>query len=413
MEPDSRPEASAIATTPLTSIPIPSVPRRTAPPRRKGPASSTGNAVVARNDPAEPEQRLESQQGDIEPPPQVMVADEEKSLPKTGEQLGKERQQEEVGRGARGAEGAAAAGIALMPVAGGESEDVTDTQRTLVGAVGTAGSEARGMGTILDRGGRGQIVEGQEDKPEELEKGFKEVGEDKDELMMEAEREYLDVEQPADKEAVPRSQPVAMVPLHPPAEEGGTRNLKPHEALPPPPSPGMMGMPKDEVELKHAHDTAAAREKADEQGPAPPSRRPESADRPLGPRPLPSPGKIPSHARGGDDRPLPAPPGGNPMVTPRNEEEVDRKADGEEDEEGEGEEEEGEGEGEREGEGEGEEEEEKEEEAPALPLPRRQPSLPTPLQMGLPTPVNNQASSRISSPGMSSFSADCTNAYLG
>ena len=230
---------------------------------------------------------------------------------------------------------------------------------------------------VTDHAGLGEVVDGKEDVPHEVEEGLEEGGGERDDLMREAERGELEFEEPEDEAEATRPQPVAMVPLHPPAEQGHSRMAG--DASSPPPPPRMMGVPMDEVEMKHQYDAAFAREEADESGPPPPSRRPVSTDRPLGPRPLPS----PSRARAGEavDRPLPAPPTGHPMIPPRDEEEEDREVEGEGDEDAGGDE---------------EEEEAEEEEAPAPPPPRRQPSLPPPLAIGV--PATSQASSQGFSP---------------
>jgi len=364
-------EAPTTASSPPTSIPIPSMPRRTAPPRRRGPASSAGGTAVAPNDSANSEQRLESEQGGTPPPPQVMVADEEKPLPRTEEQQAAQTKNEDLGRGSRGAEGAAAAGIAMMS-ANEVGANVEENKREdpLVGAVGGAGTDARGMGTIANKDGAGEIVDNREEEANQVEAGVEEGGPENDEIMREAEDGHLNMEEPDDDDPAARPQPVAMVPLHPPAEAGRGRSTAEEDLSPPPPPRRMMGVPMDEVEMKHEHDAAVAREEADEPSLAPPPRRPISTEWPVGPRPLPSPGKGLSQAVAGEDRPLPAPPVGKAMIPPRNKEEEDREVEGEGDEEEQAR----------------EQDEAEEEEAPAPPPPRRQPSMPPPLQVSIPTP---------------------------
>lgn len=361
------------ATSPPTSVPIPSMPRRTAPPRRKPLPGSTGSSAAARDDTAEPGQRFDTSEGAILPPTQVMVADEDRSLPKTADQQELESREMELGRGAVGAEGAKAAGIAIMPMtsAGNEAQTGGRLGPPLVGAVGNAGSNARGISSIVDRIGAEEIVDRQEEEQHKYEEG----GEETDDLKRKAEQGDLDYEEPEDEVEVARPQPVVLVPLHPPAEERNL-NLSQDDAAPLPP-PRMMGLPLDEVEMKHEHDAAVAREEAEDLGTPPPvpTTRPISTDRPLGPRPLPSPGKSPSQAYSAENRPLPAPPVGNAMSPPRDEEGEEREAEGKGDE--------------KEAGNEGDEEED---EAPAPPPPRRQPSMPAPLQMGLPTMTTQQQS---------------------
>ena len=357
------------ATSPPTSVPIPAVPRRAAPPRRRGPALSSNvpTATTAREDPPEPENRFEKidAEGNIQPPPPVMVADEEPPIPKTEEQLASEKEQERAGAGERGAEGAVAAGIALMPTDDVKAEDHSAQQEPmLVGSVGGADREATGMAVVKHEDGG---IVNDEDKSQEVEEGINEGGAEHDEIMGEFAKGGLGPQSPEEK-----MEPIAMVPLHPPAEdESTTMSEKDDDDVPPPPPPRMTGLPKDEVEMKHDHDAVerqqadlgrrehnevAEKEEEDDNAPIPPSRsaaRPVSMDKPSGPRPKPSPGK--------QERSLPAPPTGHEMVPPRDEEEEDRELEGEGDVESE------------------------EEAASAPPPPRRQPSMPTPIQIGVPT----------------------------
>ncbi|WVQ96424.1 hypothetical protein IAU59_003529 [Kwoniella sp. CBS 9459] len=347
---------------PPKSVPIAAMPRRTAPPRRRGPAASSAppapaasstSPEVARQDPIEAENRFEGEDKDgaPTPPPQVMVAGEEDALPKTEAGQQKEAQDEERGKGVGGLEGAAAAGIALAPV--GAAEQATEDKpiqqlepqaeggdrEPLVGAVGHADAEDRGTGTITTRDGEGEIVDNNA-PVQEVEEGVEEGGDEKDDIMREAQRGQLDFktdETPPLEECAPTPlspDPIGMVPLHPPAPEGADYD----EDEPPPPPPRKRGMsldiPLDELErkheLEHAHaidrsEHAIVTEEDDDQEPddiPPPPPRRTSVDKPLGPRPLPSPGKA---------NPLPPPPTGNPLVPPRDEDEDED--DGEEAEE--------------------------------------------------------------------------------
>jgi len=114
--------------------------------------------------------------------------------------------------------------------------------------------------------------------------------------------------------------------MKPPAPSGPSSEADEDE-VPRPPThpPRMTDMFKDEVEMKHEHDARDTNEEPegsdDEAMPAPPPRPVRAgSEKPLGPRPLPSPGK---------ERTLPPPPLGNPMVPPRDEDEEEREMDGE------------------------------------------------------------------------------------
>jgi hypothetical protein len=307
----AEPSSPTAATSPPTSVPMPAIARRTAPPRRRGPPSSSAVPTVASTKESTEDQSMSVGPNDgAEPPPQVMVYDEEKPLPKTDEQIGKEKEFEEAGRKPGGADGAAAAGIALAPV---------DTE-------GTTSTSARG---IEDE------VEGEDD------------------MMKEAKDKDMGVGSPV--------QAPHMVPIHPPADSPMVDNEE-DDATPPPPPPRMnlSSMPKDEIEMKHQEEqeAAEANEEADEgdededeemedAAPPPPQRDVRRSlggtDKPLGPRPLPSPGKA------GLAPPLP------PAVPPRDDSDDEQ------------------------------EEEEDEEEAPPPPPPARKPSVPVPARLQMPS----------------------------
>lgn len=344
--------ASPIATSPPSSIPMPAIARRTAPPRRRGPAAANA-AEAARVEPSEPAQRLGGVGPDNgrEPPPQVMVAGEEEPLPKTERQIAEEREQEAIGRGPDGASGAEAAGIALMPQGEGDEAEPNNPDGPLLGAQGGAAAEGRGVGTVSDRLTVGKIVDEREDEPQELEDGLVEGGDEKDEIMEEAQRGELEIEETAEP---------TMVPIHPPAEVPEDEDEDESPPPPPPPRMTMSHLPKDEIELKHAHDAEAEAEDSDEDAaPPPPARRGITSEKPLGPRPLPSPERATAH------RALPPPPQGNPMIPPRDEEQEERELDDEGDEE------------------------------PPVPPPRRQPSLPMPIQTGAHAATGNSSATPI------------------
>ena len=286
--------------------------------------------------------------------------------PKRKNKSRKEHEQEQLGRGAGGAEGARAAGIAMMPEegdTGGVVDPAQSQEGPVVGAVSGAGSDTRGVRTVVDRQGEGVILDQQESEVQEVE-GVPEGGGEQDEIIEEAERGDFELDEPTHEPT--------MVPIHPPAEDGPHQGEEEDEeaaAPPPPPRMGGLQMGKDEVELKHEHDAMVASrgQEEDDDEPAPPPPRRMSSDRPLGPRPLPStPGGVPqSPVRQARRTSIPAPPVGNAMVPPRDEEEDERETDGLGDED----------------------QEEGEDEPAPPPPPRRQPSLPGPLQIGIPTPV--------------------------
>ncbi|WVW84772.1 hypothetical protein I302_106807 [Kwoniella bestiolae CBS 10118] len=335
---------------PPKSIPIAAMPRRTAPPKRRTPAptssGTTTSAETVRENPAEPEKRFETtdESGAAIPPPQVMVAGEEDSLPKTEKGVQKEKEAEEVGKGAGGLEGAAAAGIALAPVdpsspakpqaeeeenrnAPLEPELPEDKDEPLVGAVGGADSPSRGTGTVTtqDESAGGEIVD-KSAPVQEVEEGIVEGGDEKDDILKEAQEGRLNFEEPNDPldEDTPTPlspDPIGMVPIHPPAPNGSEYDIdEPPPPLPPARRPRGLSLdvPLDELELKHehehTHDSVSEQPVEDddeEDAPPPPlpSQRRVSGEKPAGPRPLPSPGR--------DGRALPPPPVGSALIPPR------------------------------------------------------------------------------------------------
>lgn len=369
---DSEP---ARAASPPSSVPMPPIARRTAGPKRRtvAPAASLAAPEAQRDDLAEGDKRFEREASDgIEPPPQVMVADEEKPLPRTEEQLAQEGKQEAAGRGERGAEGAGAAGIALMPVGTGEEasqssptgESEGGGRQPLVGAVGGAGNEDRAAGTVTDTAGPGKII----DKTQgirEMEDEEEEGGAEKDDIMREAEAGGLEPGGGSE----PRQ--IGTVSLAPPAQEEAEHDQEDDEeddAPPPPPSKRMLGVGKDELEMKHEREAEEQQEEEREEG----EEQEDEEDAP----PIPQ----RSGAR------MPPPPTGSAQVPPRDVDQEEREAAGEGDEEVE-EGEEGESQEEREEADEaGEDEDEAgEDETPPPPPPARQATLPAPVQTGLPS----------------------------
>nr|XP_018262261.1 uncharacterized protein I303_05277 [Kwoniella dejecticola CBS 10117]OBR84419.1 hypothetical protein I303_05277 [Kwoniella dejecticola CBS 10117] len=346
-------ESNAPETGMPKSIPIAAMPRRTAPPRRRGPAAAstkTPSAEEVRDSPKEPENRFEGtdENGLPVPPPQVMVAGEEDPLPKTDEQLKEEREAEEAAKGEGGIEGAKAAGIALAPVSSSsprqqEKEVVDETksqaskvtplepelpeerEEPLVGATGGADESSRGTG-VIGAEGDGKIIDRSANEPQEIQEGLVEGGDEKDDILKVAQEGKLHLQQSSEdpldeEEPTPLSpDPIGMVPLHPPADDGEIGEDDETPPLPPPrskPRGLSMDIPLDELELKHEHEhthdqPADNDEDGSEAEDIPPplqSARRVSLDKPAGPRPLPSPGR--------EGRALPPPPVGSAMIPPR------------------------------------------------------------------------------------------------
>ncbi|WWD04959.1 hypothetical protein V865_003030 [Kwoniella europaea PYCC6329] len=354
----SAPTEPASSAAPPKSIPIAAMPRRTAPPRRRTPAptASTTSPEVVRENPSEPEKRFETsdESGAPIPPPQVMVAGEEKPLPKTETGIQKEKEAEEVGKRAGGLEGAAAAGIALAPVdpaidnvpkeeeeakeeinAPLEPELPEEKDQPLVGAVAGADSLSRGTGTVTtqDEGETGEIID-KSPPVQEVEEGIVEGGDEKDDILKEAQEGKLKFEEPNDPldEDTPTPlspDPIGMVPIHLPASDGSDYgDDEPAPPLPPARRPRGLSLdvPLDELELKHEQehthdqDNDPSQQPIEDDAPPPlPSQRRPSTEKPAGPRPLPSPGR--------EGRALPPPPVGSALIPPREDSDDDEEED--------------------------------------------------------------------------------------
>ncbi|OCF54822.1 hypothetical protein L486_07477 [Kwoniella mangroviensis CBS 10435] len=354
----SAPTEPVSSAAPPKSIPIAAMPRRTAPPKRRtpAPAASTTSPEAVRENPSEPEKRFETTDGSGAPipPPQVMVAGEEDPLPKTESGVQKEKEAEEVGKGAGGLEGAAAAGIALAPVGPPtdtvppEEEEVKeegnaplDTElpeekdQPLVGAVAGADPLSRGTGTVTtqDEGETGEIID-KSPPVTEVEEGIVEGGDEKDGILKEAQEGKLKFEEPNDPldEDTPTPlspDPIGMVPIHPPASNGSDYDEdEPAPPLPPARRPrgSSLDVPLDELELKHEHDhthdqaSGSSQQPIEEDAPPPlPSQRRPSTEKLAGPRPLPSPGR--------EGRALPPPPVGSALIPPREDSDDDEEED--------------------------------------------------------------------------------------
>ena len=170
--------------------------------------------------------------------------------------------------------------------------------------------------------------------------------EDQDDLLQQAKRgdihaqpSKVDVEEgisPENTQATSPTSPVAFEPVHSPAQELDSKKLG--HVSPPHPASGNalsnLGLPRDEVELKHETEVAEHEQQAhtqdedddddgDEPGPAPPPRTERPAGKPMGPRPMP--GSPSTHQQianegpsGDDERPTAAEPGvASPIQPPK------------------------------------------------------------------------------------------------
>jgi len=386
--PDQIPEVTESAKSPVevteplstapVSIKVPAMPRRTAPPRRKGTAPSTGSSTSV------------GDASTADPPAQVMVADEEKPLPKSAEQVAQEKEQEGLGRGEGGYGGAIAAGIAMMSIdadSGADRSPPSSTQKE-TDNVATLAPSDRGLGVVGE--GAGSIIN-QREEPQEIASGIRVGGEEKDEIMREAEEGEMEFETPveptgeAEMLASSRSlQPIATVPLHSPAPSGHM-DVEGETPPPPPPRMSLAAIGKDEIEMKHEQD---ATDGEDDAPPPPPAR----TERPAGPRPLPSAPRSVSQNTITEAQALPPPPVGNSMIPPRDEEEEDDEEDKEINNVGTEEEQEPGDEAELQAEKdeevgnpiEADQDEEEDDDVPPPP-PRRQATLPSPVVIAAPS----------------------------
>lgn len=337
---ESQPVSPAAATAPGGGIAMPAIPKRAAGPRRRGGGAAPSGP--SRSDSQAPEQPVSSpvaessaQLARDEPLAVGAVADQARR-DASGDQ--DKALEEQVGRGPAGAEGAEAAGIALhtpppqvqqqtqqqeqrdqAPV--GEDVAGQDLARkaegpVLVGAEGDADAEYRGGLSDVVLGG-GSAGVSRMPPPPAPPGGFDSEDEQEDDIddeagddllrqaksgQMHVEPSRIDVEeglprQPEEEEhiASPTS-PVAFAPLHSPANE--SPDLPKRGVASPVPQAGStsaglasLGLPRDEIELKHEQDAAEAEDEDEDEGdaPPPPPRSDRPADKPSGPRPMPNP----------------------------------------------------------------------------------------------------------------------------
>lgn len=336
------------------TIAMPAIPRKAGPPRRKPPTRTATGGSAASTPAIESSQSLPSldTQSSVAPTaaqitsPTTEGDDREIPLPKTSEQILQNREFEQAGAGSHGVEGAQAAGIALAPSNAqseqardlppdAPAEDDDDREIPLLrtaeeiaqeheyeeagkGLHGAEGAKAAGI-ALADVGGEGE--QAKEVPPSPAARGlgvhherslppppppadddddFSGPGEEEDEdedagddIMKQAASGGLLVTPASHEEPSLDEAPVGFQPLQSAApitpmtkpSTGVSSGATPHD---------MLGLPKDEVALKH--EAEATKEDDDEDAPPPPPRAAAAGDeteriKPAGPRPLPpSPG---------------------------------------------------------------------------------------------------------------------------
>lgn len=304
-------------TVPAASIAMPALPRKAGPPRRKPPTRTDtgGSGISAAASPSgtqqggsappfpdahsEPSPTVASAteppvQQEAIPSPTTEGDDREIPLPKSEEELAKEREYEEAGRGPRGAEGAERAGIALANVGATEPSADARHEEPLAHHEGLLHHE-RSLPPpppAADDDDDFGEPEGEEDENAN------------DDIMKQAASEGLLSKHPNASDARPTmdtAQPVDYQPLRSPAPSTGelpeTPSV-PQTVFSPPSAPqNLLGLPRDEVEMKKEAESAGDTD--DDAPPPPPPRNVgdvmDEGERikPAGPRPLPpSPARV-------------------------------------------------------------------------------------------------------------------------
>lgn len=307
--------------TPAT-IAMPAIPRKAGPPRRKAPTrTDTGGSGIS----AAPSSPL-AQEGASVPPlssaripesstvseplpdppvlredipsPTCEGDDREIPLPRTEEELAKEREYEEAGRGPRGAEGAEKAGIALATV--GNSVSAEEIEKEVPSSHNEAPlHHERSLPPPPPPADEDDEDFGQPEDDED------EDDEDEDDTVMKQAASGGLLSRASDaldyRATMDAAQPVEFEPLQSPASTTGALPETPslqQTVLSPPSAPqNLLGLPRDEVEMKREAESAEDTEK--DPAPPPPPRTAIDANdegeriKPAGPRPLP-----PSPARG-------------------------------------------------------------------------------------------------------------------
>lgn len=304
------------ATSPPATIAMPAIPRKAGPPRRKPPTrTDTGGSGIsaAASSPVvhegtsvplssgvpaepsivpEPTSNPPIQREEI-PSPTCEGDDREIPLPKTEEELAKEREYEEAGRGPRGAEGAERAGIALATVSASAQADETGDQ-----APDSHNEAPLHHERSLPPPPPPADDEDDFGEPDDEE----DDGDANDDIMKQAASGGLlsrSTNAPESQTSVGTAQPVDFQPLQSPASTTGalpeTPSLQQTVFSPPSAPQNLLGLPKDEVEMKREGESTGDAYSAP---PPPPRTGGDTNDegeriKPAGPRPLP-----PSPARG-------------------------------------------------------------------------------------------------------------------
>ena len=222
------------------------------------------------------------------------VDDREIPLPRTQEEVAREHEYAEAGKGIQAAEGAKAAGIALadVPQPGEQA-----------GAVPPSGSESSGHAGVHHERSlppRPLVADDDDDDFGDPNAAEEDDEDDGDDIIKQAASGNLlaNPTTAAHQETSTDTAPVGFQPLQSPAPITSTIRSPTSETTEASPV-AMLGLPKDEVALKHEADATAEGGEEDEGDTPPPPPRPVGASeeservKPAGPRPLPpSPGRA-------------------------------------------------------------------------------------------------------------------------
>jgi hypothetical protein len=375
-----QPTSADQVAAPGGGIAMPAIPRRAAGPRRRGGAAAPG-AGPSRSESQMSGTGSEQVTSPITEAPggdSPQIAKETPAAPEfvstsagkgltTAERNEERILEEQAGAGIQGAEGAEAAGIALAPAPvhsqppadekadegnlGGQDVARHGDGPVLIGAEGGADSEDRGtLNEAVLQGGSARMpsmpppppppggFDSDEDAEQSDDDGEDDLLREAKSGQMHAQPSRIDVEeglprQPEEDEqdlSSPRS-PVAFAPLQSPAVDHPEASTRQHMTSPSSANPGnsalaSLGLPRDEIEMKHEHEAEEQaqgdeEEDEDDDAPPPPPRADRPADKPSGPRPMPNPPVLgqtaapeqvmQSESQGDEidgDEPTPAPP---------------------------------------------------------------------------------------------------------
>lgn len=326
-----------VPTGPPAGVAMPAMPRRAAGPRRKAaPTAST----ITRNDSTASSDAIPelSTQATAEPSEQPQLAkDTPDAIGLIAEQARAEARhperalEEDAGRLQGAAEGAQNAGIALAPVpssvpgseerpAEGSSVNGQEPARTeegpsLVGAQGSATSVDRGTASDFITSDIGANVQRLPPPPLPAGAGFGSDDEEEEEdddvdILQQAKSGQIhlqpstidaEIDQTEEEGLTSPRSPVGFAPIKAPAPASPSDSRLGRITSPSGSHLSGLGLPRDEVELKHDNDAAldeedeteAADEEEiedeDEMPPPPPPRVDRPVDKPAGPRPMPNP----------------------------------------------------------------------------------------------------------------------------